>query len=195
MASLKGTKTELNLMKSFAGESQAFQRYSYAASQAKKEGYVQIQNIFEETARNEKEHAKRFFKFLRDDLEAETPVQVEASYPVVYGDTKTNLLGAAHGEHEEATDMYPEFADVAEQEGFQEIARVWREVAKVEGHHEIRFQKLLKNIEEGKVFEREEEVLWKCTNCGYIYRGKVAPKLCPACAHPQEYFELFVEAY
>lgn len=192
---LKGSKTEKNLMLSFAGESQAHMRYLYAASQAKKEGYVQIQQVFEETAHNEKEHAKRFYKFLRDALEPETPVNVNGDYPVTFVDTKANLLGAANGEHEECSDMYPGFADVAEEEGFDEIARVWRHIAKAESAHEDRFRKLLANLEEGKVFERDEEVYWKCLNCGYIYKGKKAPKLCPACAHPQEYFELFVENY
>ena len=193
--SLKGTQTAQNLMISFAGECQARMRYTYAAKQAKKEGYVQIRDIFEETARNEEEHAKRFYKFLREDFESEEAINVNWDYPVVFSDTKANLLGAANGEHEEFVDMYPKFADIAEEEGFAEIARVWRQIAKVEEAHEVRFRKLLANVEQGRVFEREEEVLWKCDNCGYIYKGKKAPKLCPACAHPQEYFELFVEAY
>lgn len=192
---LKGSKTAQNLMISFAGESQAQMRYTYAASIAKKEGYVQIQNIFEETARNEKEHAKRFFKFLREAYESEEAINVNWNYPVVYSDTKANLLGAANGEHEEFVDMYPKFADIAEEEGFAKIAKAWREIASVEAAHEKRFRKLLENLETGKVFERETEVRWKCNNCGYIYTGKTAPKLCPACLHPQEYFELFVENY
>ncbi|MDY3051935.1 MAG: rubrerythrin family protein [Ndongobacter sp.] len=192
---LKGSRTALNLMASFAGESQANLRYTYAASQAKKEGYVQIQNVFEETARNEREHAKRFYKFLREAYEPEEVIQVNAGFPVVYADTKKNLLGAAHGEHEEHSDMYPEFARIAEEEGFKEIAVVWRRIADAELAHETRFLKLLANIENNRVFEREEELRWKCNNCGYIHTGKTAPKLCPACAHPQEYFELFVETY
>lgn len=192
---LKGSKTATNLMISFAGESQANMRYTYAASQAKKDGYVQIQNIFEETARNEKEHAKRFFKFLREAYDDEEAIEVKWDYPVVLGDTKANLLGAANGEHEEASDMYPKFADIAEEEGFKKIAYVWREIAEVEEAHEKRFRKLLDNIENDRVFKRDEEVLWKCNNCGYIHRGKSAPNKCPACDHPQEHFEIFVETY
>lgn len=192
---LKGSKTATNLMVSFAGESQANMRYTYAASQAKKEGFVQISNIFTETARNEKEHAERFFKFLREAYEPEEVIEVKWDYPVVFADTKANLLGAANGEHEEAHDMYPTFADTAEEEGFKEIAYVWREIAEVEEAHEARYRKLLYNVENNRVFERDEEVIWKCGNCGYLHRGKSAPKKCPACAHPQEYFEIFVETY
>lgn len=192
--SLKGTKTAHNLLASFAGESQANMRYTYYASQAKKEGYVQIQMIFEETARNEKEHAKRFYKFLRDDLEGEM-IDIEATYPVNFADTASNLQAAVNGENEEHTDLYPNFADIAEEEGFKEIAHVFREIAEVEERHEIRFQKLLDNIKAGRVFEREEVVEWKCNNCGYIHKGKSAPNLCPACAHPQAYFEIFKETY
>ncbi len=192
--SLKGTKTAKNLLASFAGESQANMRYTYYASQAKKDGYVQIQMIFEETARNEKEHAKRFYKFLRDDLEGEM-IEIEAAYPVNFADTASNLQAAVNGENEEHTELYPKFADIAEEEGFKEIAHVFREIAEVEERHEIRFQKLLDNIKAGRVFEREETVEWKCNNCGYIHKGKSAPNLCPACAHPQEYFEIFKETY
>lgn len=192
--SLKGTKTAKNLMISFAGESQARTRYTYYASEAKKEGYVQISNIFMETAENEKEHAKRFMKFLREELEGEA-IEVNWNYPVALSDTKANLLSAATGEQEEWEDMYPEFAKIAEEEGFKEIAYVWREIAEVEERHERRFRKLLANIEENKVFERDEIVEWKCNNCGYVHKGTSAPKLCPACAHPQGYFELFVETY
>ena len=194
MKSLKGTKTAENLMKSFAGESQARTRYTYYASEARKEGYVQIHNIFMETAENEKEHAKRFFKFLNEDLCGET-VEINADYPVALGDTKTNLKAAAEGENEEWTELYPKFADIAEEEGFAEIAYVWREIAEVEERHEIRFKKLLENIENNKVFKKDEEVEWKCNNCGYIHRGKSAPEKCPACAHPQGFFEVFVETY
>lgn len=193
--SLKGTQTEKNLMISFAGESQANLRYTYAAKVAEKEGYIQIRDIFEETARNEVEHAARFYKFLREDLEAETPVNVDWDYPVTYADTEANLQGAVNGEHDEAESMYPGFADTAEEEGFKEIAYVWREIAEVEEAHETRFQKLLDNLREGKVFERDEEVRWKCNNCGYIHTGKSAPLRCPACDHEQKYFEIFVETY
>lgn len=195
MKSLKGTKTAENLMISFAGESQANMRYTYAASQAKKDGYVQIKNIFEETARNEKEHAKRFYKFLREDYASEEVIRVEWDYPVVYSTTEENLQGAVNGEHEEASDMYPSFADVAEEEGFPEIAYVWREIAEVEEAHEARFQKLLDNVRNKTVFHRDEVVRWKCNNCGYIHEGTDAPDCCPACDHPQEHFELFVETY
>jgi len=193
MKSLKGTKTAENLLKSFAGESQARMRYNYYASIAKKEGYVQISNIFQETADNEKEHAKRFFKFLAEDYQDEA-INIEASYPVAYSDTKTNLLSAAAGENEEWTDLYPTFAKVAEEEGFSQIAAVYRKIAEVEDRHERRFRKLAENIEKGEVFKKEQPV-WKCNNCGYIYEGKEAPQVCPACAHPQAHFEVFVETY
>lgn len=194
MPNLKGTKTAENLMKSFAGESQARMRYDYYASQAKKEGYVQISNIFAETARNEKEHAKRFFKFLNEDL-CEEAVMIQADCPVALGDTKLNLKAAAAGEHEEHTILYPTFADVAEEEGFNMIAYVFREIAEVEERHERRFLKLLKNIETEMVFKKEEEVEWKCDNCGYIHTGKSAPNKCPACDHPIDHFEVFKETY
>ncbi|MEW9095718.1 MAG: rubrerythrin [Clostridiaceae bacterium] len=194
MKSLKGTKTAENLMKSFAGESQARTRYTYYASQAKKEGYVQISNIFLETAENEKEHAKRFFKFLNADLQGEV-VDIEASYPVGLGSTVQNLEYAANGENEEWTELYPEFADIADEEGFPSIATVFRKIAEVELRHENRFRKLLENIKTEMVFKKDEVSLWKCNNCGYIYEGKEAPDLCPACAHPQSYFEIFVETY
>lgn len=194
MASLKGTETAKNLLTAFAGESQARMRYTYYASQAKKDGYVQISNIFTETAENEKAHAKRFYKFLKEEMQGEC-LKIEGEFPIALGETKENLKAAAEGEHEEFADMYPAFADVAEKEGFKEIAHVFREVAEVEDRHERRFRKLLENIEEDRVFEKEEEVEWKCNNCGYIHKGKSAPKKCPACAHPQEYFEVFKETY
>ena len=193
--SLKGTKTANNLMISMAGEAQATFRYNLAAKQAKADGYVQIQNIFAETARNEVEHGKRFYKFLREDFEPDEAVNVNWDYPVTYADTVENLKSAINGEHGEAHKMYPDFADIAEKEGFPQIAYVWREIAEVEEAHETRFRKLLANIENDRVFKREEEVLWKCNNCGYIHKGKSAPNVCPACAHKQEYFELFVETY
>lgn len=192
--SLKGTKTANNLMISFAGESQATMRYTYYASVAKKEGYVQISNIFEETARNEKEHGKRFFKFLNEDLKGEA-IEVNWEYPVMLGTTKEHLLASAEGEHEEFVDMYPKFADIADEEGFKEIAHVWREIAEVEDRHERRFRKLLANIENDEVFKKDEVVEWKCNNCGYIHTGKGAPELCPACAHPKAHFEVFKETY
>ena len=191
MTSLKGTKTAVNLMNSFAGESQARTRYTYYASQAKKEGYVQISNIFIETAENEKEHAKRFFKFLNEEFCGET-IEITADFPVTLGDTKVNLKAAAEGENEEHTKMYPEFAKIAEDEGFKNIAFVFREI---EERHERRFLKLLTNIENNQVFEKEEVVEWKCNNCGYVHTGKSAPNKCPACDHPQAHFEVFKETY
>lgn len=194
MKSLKGTRTAENLMKSFAGESQARTRYTYYAAQAKKDGYVQISNIFTETADNELAHAKRFFGFLNEDLCGEM-VEINAEYPVALKDTKTNLKAAAEGEHDEYSNLYPQFADIADEEGFPEIAKVFREISEVEERHERRFLKLLKNIEEGKVFKKDEVVEWKCNNCGYIHEGKEAPDVCPACAHPQAHFEVFKETY
>ena len=195
MKSLKGTKTAENLMKSFAGECQARTRYTYYSSVAKKEGYVQISNIFMETAENEKEHAKRFYKFLKNDYSGEQ-IEITAGYPVaLYDDTLKNLKAAASGENEEWTDLYPTFAKIADEEGYPEITAVYRQIAKVENRHEIRYNKLAKNIEEDKVFKKDETVLWKCNNCGYIYEGAEAPMACPACAHPQSYFEVFVENY
>ncbi|MBA5851870.1 rubrerythrin family protein [Clostridium sp. cel8] len=194
MGSLKGTKTAENLMKAFAGESQARNRYTFYASVAKKEGYVQISNIFIETANNEKEHAKRFFKFVNEDLCGEA-VEINASYPVALGDTKTNLKAAAAGENEEWSTLYPEFAKVADEEGFSVIATVFRKIAEVEKHHEERYKALLKNVEENKVFTKDKVYKWKCTNCGYIYEGTSAPESCPACAHPQSYFELLSDNF
>lgn len=196
MKNLKGTKTAENLLKSFAGESQARNRYTYYASIAKKEGYVQIQNIFIETADNEKEHAERFFKFLADsDLNGTALAINDAGYPIALGDTKSNLLAAAAGENEEWTQLYPEFAKVAESEGFTDIAFVYKKIAEVESKHEARYNKLVENIEKSQVFSKPETILWKCSNCGYIYEGKEAPGACPACAHPQSYFEVFVQNY
>ena len=180
MKSLKGTKTAENLMKSFAGECQARTRYTYFSSTARKEGYVQISNIFLETAENEKEHAKRFYKFLKDELPT---------------DTLTNLKFAADGEHDELSNLYPSFADVADEEGFPEVAAAFRMIAKAETAHYNRFMKLAKNIEEGKVFKKDEVVLWKSGNCGFIWEGAEAPLKCPACLHPQAYFEVFKETY
>jgi rubrerythrin len=194
MKSLKDTKTAENLMKAFAGESQARNRYTYYASAAKKEGYVQIANLFLETAENEKEHAKRFFKFVVESLNGET-VEINASYPVALGDTKANLLAAAKGENEECTDLYPAFAQIAEDEGFSAVAVAFRKIAEVEKRHEERYLELLKNLETDNVFKKDTLMEWKCDNCGYIHTGESAPQVCPACLHPQEYFELFVKAY
>lgn len=186
MKSLEGTKTEQNLLKSFAGESQARMRYDYFAKQAKKESYEQIAAIFAETALNEKEHAKRFFKFLEG-----RPVEITAVYPAgKIGTTSENLKAAAMGENEEWTELYPEFAGIADEEGFNEIATTYRMIAKVEKAHEERYSKLLTNLEEGKVFERNSKVIWKCRNCGYLHEEEKAPETCPACLHPQAYFEL-----
>ncbi len=186
MKSLKGTKTEQNLLKSFAGESQARMRYDYFAKQAKKEGLEQISAIFAETALNEKEHAKRFFKFLEGGM-----VEITASYPAgKIGTTLENLKASAEGENEEWTELYPEFAKVAEEEGFKEIATAYRMIAEVEKAHENRYRKLYENLESGKVFERDGVIVWKCRNCGYLHQGKKAPKVCPACLHPQAYFEM-----
>ncbi len=178
MKELKGTRTEANIKAAFAGESQARNKYTYFAAAAKKEGYEQISAVFLETADHEKEHAKRLLKFLN-----------------VIGDTKANLREAAAGENYEWTDMYKTFAAEAKAEGFEKIAEVFAEIGEVEEEHEKRFLALLKNIEEGRVFSRSEDVRWKCRNCGYVHNGKVAPELCPACAHPQSHYELFVEPY
>lgn len=197
MNNLKGTKTAENLMKAFAGESQARNRYTYYASVADKEGFKQIRNIFIETADNEKEHAKRFYKFLLAGLKDEIPatINIEASFPVAQGSTLDNLKAAASGENEEWENMYPAFADIAEEEGFKEIAKAFRSIADAEKAHEIRFNKLVENIINDKVFKKEENVLWKCGNCGYVHEGTDAPEICPACIHPQSHFELFVETY
>ena len=191
MNSLKGTKTEQNLLKAFAGESQARMRYDYFAKQAKKEGLEQIAAIFEETAMNEREHAKRFFKFLEGG-----GVEITAMYPAgVIGTTMENLKAAAEGENEEWTELYPEFARIAEEEGFKEVMVAFKMIAAVEKAHEDRYNKLYKNLEEGKVFERDSKVVWKCRNCGYLHEGTKPPKNCPACNHPQSYFELKEENY
>lgn len=197
MKSLKGTKTAENLLKAFAGESQARNRYTFYASVADKEGYKQIKNLFIETADNEKEHAKRFYKFLVAGLEGDLPAAIEitAGFPVALGTTLENLKAAADGENEEWSDLYPEFAKVAEEEGFSEIATAFKMIAKVEKHHEERYRKLADNVANGVVFKKSEKVVWKCSNCGYIHEGSEAPDKCPACAHPQSYFELNSEPY
>lgn len=186
MSNLAGTKTEQNLLKAFAGESQARMRYDYFAKQAKKDGLEQIAAMFEETALNEKEHAKRFFKFLEG-----RPVEITAIYLAgKIGTTAENLKAAAMGENEEWTELYPEFAKVAQEEGFEEIETAFKMIAEVEEEHEKRYLKLLKNLEEGKVFEKDGIVIWKCRNCGYIHEGKKALEKCPSCLHPRAYFEL-----
>ncbi len=182
---LKGTKTEQNLLKAFAGEGQARNRYTYFASVAKKEGYEQISGVFMETADQEKEHAKRFFKYLEGGM-----VEITATYPAgVIGTTAENLREAAEGEHEESEVLYPEFARIAEEEGFPQIAKTFREVSEAEQEHEARYRILLKRVEEDKVFERDEEIEWQRRNCGYVHKGRKAPKKCPSCDHPQAYFE------
>ena len=184
--SIKGTRTEKNLLTSFAGESQARMRYTYFASAAKKEGYEQISAIFMETADQEKEHAKRMFKYLEGGM-----AEITASYPAgVIGTTLENLQAAAAGEHEEWSQEYPHFADVAEEEGFPEIALMYRNIAVAEKGHEERYRAFVKNIETASVFAKEGEVVWQCRNCGFIYTGEEAPQVCPACLHPQAYFEV-----
>ncbi|MDR1274393.1 MAG: rubrerythrin family protein [Odoribacteraceae bacterium] len=183
--SIQGTETEKNLLKSFAGESQARTRYTFFASVAKKEGFEQIAGVFMETAEQEKEHAERFFKFLQGGM-----LQITASYPAgKIGTTAENLQAAANGEHEEWADLYPEFAKVADKEGFPAIATVFRNIATVEAEHERRYLKLLGRVSSGKFFDRDEKIVWQCRNCGFLYEGASAPKACPACAHPQAYFE------
>jgi rubrerythrin len=189
--SIKGTRTEQNLLKSFAGESQARSRYVFFASVARKEGYEQIAGIFAETAEQEKEHAERFFKFLEGGS-----VEITASYPAgIISTTRENLIEAATGENEEWSILYPEFADIADEEGFKQIAVAWRMIAKVEQEHERRYRKLLDNIEKDQVFKKDEEITWQCRNCGYVHTGKSAPNKCPACEHAQAYFEPKKENY
>lgn len=179
MKELKGTKTETNLLAAFAGESEARNKYTYYAAKAKKEGYVQIAALFEETANNEKEHAKIWFKLLKDGI----------------GDTMTNLADAAAGEHYEWTEMYATFAKEAREEGFDKIAYLFEAVAKIEKEHEERYKRLLANIEEGIVFSRDGDMVWQCANCGHIVVGKKAPEVCPVCEHPKAYFQLRAENY
>ncbi len=186
---LKGTKTERNILLAFAGESQARNRYTYFASKARKEGFEQIAAIFEETANQEKEHAKRLFKLLCGG-----EVKIEASFPAgVIGEAKDNLKAAAEGENFEYTKMYPEFAKVAREEGFEEIASIFEAIAVAERFHEKRYLALLRNLESGKVFKRDKKVVWRCRNCGYVHEGEEAPETCPACDHPRAFFELLVE--
>lgn len=188
---IKGTRTEQNLLKAFAGESQARNRYTYFASAAKKEGFEQISGIFTETADNEKEHAKIFFKHLEGG-----DAEITASYPAGrIGTTAENLLAAAEGEKMEWSVLYPDFATVADEEGFSDVADSFREIADVEDKHEKRYRKLLENVETNKVFTKDNPIRWKCRNCGYVHEGTSAPLECPACKHPQAYYEVFVEPY
>lgn len=197
MKSLKNTETMENLMKAFAGESQARNRYTYYASVANKEGYKQIEAIFIETADNEKEHAKRFYKFLLEGLCDCTPsaVHISADFPVAQGTTLDNLTAAAEGENEEWSILYPKFAEIALNEGFPEISATFKAIAAAEKEHEERYRKLAQNIKDSMVFKKGEEVSWKCRNCGYIHKGDAAPQLCPACQHPQSYFEIQSKNY
>jgi len=189
MASLKGSKTERNLLTAFAGESQARNRYTFFVSKARKEGFVQIADIFEETANQEREHAKRLFKFLEGG-----DVEIQAAFPAgVIGSTAENLKAAAGGEHYEWETMYPEFAETAREEGFDDIAKVFESIAVAEKQHEKRYLDLLANVEAGTVFKKPKKVVWRCRNCGYLHEGTEAPDTCPACAHPQAHFELLAE--
>ncbi len=189
--SIKGTKTEQNLLKAFAGESQAKNRYEFFAKVAKKEGYEQIAAIFQETANQEKEHAKRFFKFLEGGM-----VEITAAYPAgIIGTTPENLKAAAEGENEEWTELYPEFAEIAKEEGFPQVATAFKMIAKVEAEHEKRYLKLLQNISEDKVFIKDDKVWWKCLNCGYVYESAKALETCPACLHPKAYMQVKEENY
>lgn len=191
MKSLKGSETEKNLLKAFAGESQARNRYTYFASVARKEGYEQIAGIFEETANNEREHAKVFFKYLEG-----RDVTIEATYPAgKIGTTAENLLAAANGEKMEWSALYPEFEKIARKEGFKEVADSFKQIGEVEEHHEQRYRKLLENVKNKTVFKKAKTVKWICRNCGYVHEGKDAPKQCPACKHPQAYYQLLVEDY
>ncbi len=186
MNTIKGSKTEQNLLKAFAGESQARMRYDYFAKQARKEGLEQIANILDETAFNERSHAKQFFKFLEGGM-----VEITASYPAgVVGSTLENLKAAADGENEEWTDLYPEFARIAEEEGFKAVAALFKMISKVEKAHEERYRTLYNNLESGMVFKRGDKVTWKCLVCGYLHEAQSAPQACPICGHPQAYFEL-----
>ena len=190
-ASIKGTRTEKNLLKAFAGESQAKNRYEFAAKVAKEEGYEQIAAIFLETAENEKEHAKRFFNFLEGGA-----LEITAKFPAgKVGTTAENLKASAEGEHEETKVIYPEAAKIAEQEGFNDVAAAFKLIAAVEAHHEKRYRALLENVEKGKVYKRSGKVQWKCMNCGHIHTGENAPEQCPTCLHPKAYFEVACECY
>lgn len=198
MSKLEGSRTLTNLMKAFAGESQARTRYTYFASVARKEGFNQMETIFLETADNEKEHAKIYYKHIVNGLGGATenvPIEITATYPVVYGSTRENLVAAAAGEREEWSDIYKNFGEIADQEGFKDIAASFRMVSEVEKRHEARYLKLAANIENDRVFKKAEKTQWKCENCGYVHEGSGAPEICPACKHPKAYFELLSENY
>ena len=189
--SIKGSRTEKNLLKAFAGESQAKNRYEFAAKVAKEEGFEQIAAIFMETASQEQTHAKQFFRFLEGGM-----LEITASYPAgKTGKTSENLLAAAEGEHEEWSELYPEFARIAEEEGFKKVATAFKLIGKIESDHEKRYRKLLKNLEENRIFEREEKVFWVCRKCGYVHHGNKALNNCPVCDHPLAYFEIKAENY
>jgi len=189
VANIKGSQTEKNLLIAFAGESQARNRYTYFAGKARKEGFIQIADIFQETADQEKEHAKRFFKLLEGG-----DVEVQATFPAgVIGSTAENLKAAAAGEHHEWTSMYPEFAKIAREEGFEKVARTFESISVAERQHEKRYLGLLKNVEEGSVFKKKKKIIWRCRNCGYVHESEEAPVACPACAHPQAHFEELAE--
>lgn len=191
----KNSKTAENLMKAFAGESQARMRYTYYASVARKEGYRQIEEIFLETAENEKEHAKLFWKQLLKNGMNEEAITINATYPVGYGNTMQNLGYAADGEKEEWTQLYSGFAEVAEEEGYHEVAQTFKKIGMVEKRHEERYRKLMDNVKNGTVFKKSEKVYWKCRNCGHIVEASQAPEICPVCDHPQAHFEVWVENY
>lgn len=191
----KNSRTAENLLKSFAGESQARMRYTYYSSAAKKEGFLQIADIFTETAENEKEHAKLFMKKLIEHGMNENVIEITAGYPVAYSDTLKNLEYAAGGENEEWTEIYPEFAKIAEEEGFDDVAKTFKLIALVEKRHEERYKKLLENVKDHKVFKKEGKVFWICKNCGHIVESIEAPEICPVCNHPQSYFEIWNENY
>lgn len=191
MKKIKGSKTEMNLLTAFAGESQARNRYTFFASVAKKAGFEQISALFLETAENEKEHAKRFFQFLEGG-----DVEIKAAYPAgIIGDTAANLKAAADGEKMEWSKIYADFQKTAREEGYEEVAKVFKEIGEVEEQHEKRYRKLLENVRNGTVFKKDRAVKWHCRNCGYVHEGKEAPKECPACAHPQAYYEVLSENY
>lgn len=197
MKRLEGTETAINLMRAFAGESQAGNRYYFAASVAEKEGYRQIRDIFIKTAENERAHAKVFYNLIADGFQGQLPININisAGYPVVSGNTLDNLKGGVEGEHEEFAVIYPAFAKVAEEEGIPEVANAFRLIAGIEKHHEERFRTLYENVKNNIVFHRQQKTQWICSNCGYIHEGPDAPAVCPACKHPQSYFEIFVEAF
>lgn len=197
MKRLEGTETAINLMRAFAGESQARNRYYFAAGTADKEGFKQIRDIFIETAENERAHAKVFYNLIAEGFQGRLPINIDisAGYPVVSGTTLDHLKGGVDGEHEEFAVIYPSFAQVAENEGFPEVANTFRLIANIEKHHEERFKQLYENVKNNTVFYKEQKVQWICSNCGHIHEGTDAPALCPACKHPQSYFKIFAEAY